>query len=107
MDRLGRVQKKGGCPGAGQRCGDLVADVTGLAHARYHHTPATVDQAAAGGGKRPVEAVDEGTWPELQGIQASIVSEEPVAVATIVAGDSLQDDGAVTDRARKMSNLIE
>lgn len=33
-----------------------------------------------------VERVDERTWPELEGIAASIDAEEPVAVATIVAG---------------------
>ncbi len=33
-----------------------------------------------------VERVDEQTWPELPGIQQSIVDEEPVAVATIVSG---------------------
>ena len=33
-----------------------------------------------------VERVDEETWPELAGIAASIEAEEPVAVATIVAG---------------------
>jgi len=33
-----------------------------------------------------VERVDDDTWPELEGIAASIEAEEPVAVATIVAG---------------------
>ena len=33
-----------------------------------------------------VERVDDETWPELAGIAASIRAEEPVAVATIVAG---------------------
>jgi xanthine dehydrogenase accessory factor len=33
-----------------------------------------------------VERVDDETWPELAGIAASIAAEEPVAVATIVAG---------------------
>lgn len=33
-----------------------------------------------------VERVDGTTWPELAGMQASIAAEEPVAVATIVAG---------------------
>ena len=33
-----------------------------------------------------IELVDDATWPELEGIAASIASEEPVAVATIVKG---------------------
>jgi xanthine dehydrogenase accessory factor len=33
-----------------------------------------------------VERVDESTWPELEGIAASIAAQEPVAIATIVKG---------------------
>ena len=33
-----------------------------------------------------VERVDDASWPELDGLAASIRSEEPVAVATVVAG---------------------
>ena len=33
-----------------------------------------------------IERVDESTWPELEGIAASIAAQEPVAIATIVKG---------------------
>jgi len=33
-----------------------------------------------------IERVDEQTWPELEGVAASVEREEPVAIATIVAG---------------------
>ena len=33
-----------------------------------------------------VERVDASTWPELPGVVASVAAEEPVAVATIIAG---------------------
>lgn len=33
-----------------------------------------------------IEKVDQGTWPELPGIAASVEAKEPVAVATIVRG---------------------
>ena len=34
-----------------------------------------------------IERVDDSTWPELEGIAASIAAQEPVAIATIVKGD--------------------
>jgi xanthine dehydrogenase accessory factor len=33
-----------------------------------------------------IERVDESTWPELEGVAASIAAQEPVAIATIVKG---------------------
>jgi xanthine dehydrogenase accessory factor len=52
-----------------------------------------------------VERVDDQTWPELQGIQASIAAEEPVAVATIVAGPHYVGRHLVVRRDRTEGTL--
>ena len=52
-----------------------------------------------------VEKVDDSTWPELAGIQESIAAEEPVAVATIVAGPHFVGRHLVVRRDRTEGSL--
>ncbi len=52
-----------------------------------------------------VERVDDETWPELAGIAESIEAEEPVAVATIVAGPHFVGRHLVVRRDRAEGSL--
>ena len=53
---LGRVHEEGGGAGAGQRGGDLAADVAGFAHAGHDHPAAAAKTNAAGARKIRPEA---------------------------------------------------
>ena len=52
-----------------------------------------------------VERVDDQTWPELEGIAASVEAEEPVAVATIVSGPHFVGRHLVVRRERTEGSL--
>ena len=52
-----------------------------------------------------VERVDDETWPELDGIVASIEAEEPVAVATIVGGPHFVGRHIVVRKDRSEGSL--
>lgn len=53
---LARVHKEGRCAGAGERRGDLAADVPALAHAGDDHAPLAGEDQPAGLGKLFVDA---------------------------------------------------